>query len=161
MSISLKKGSSFNLTKELPSLKKILVGLGWEMSNQKLDLDASVFILGNNGKLLSDNHFVFYNNLKSPDGAIQHMGDNRNGSEDGDDEVILANLDALSSGTTEMVFAVSIHDALPRNHTFGLLQDAYIRLYDVEKKQEVLRYDLDATHGTDNAVIFGRIKKIR
>jgi tellurium resistance protein TerD len=159
MAINLKKGGSFNLTKEVPSLKKILIGLGWEMTNQTLDLDASAFILGANGKLISDEYFVFYNNLKSPDGAFQHTGDNRTGSEHDDDEIILANLDLINPQVTEIVIAVSIHEAVSRKHYFGMLKDAYIRLYDVEKKQQILSYDLDASHANDNLAIFGKIKK--
>ncbi|MFN0049038.1 MAG: TerD family protein [Cytophagales bacterium] len=160
MAINLKKGGSFNLTKELPTLNKILIGLGWEMTSQTIDLDASAFVVGANGKLLSDEYFVFYNNLKSPDGAIQHTGDNRTGSEEDDDEIILANLALINPNATEVVVVVSIHEAISRRHTFGLLKDAYIRLYDVEKKQEILRYDLDASHTNDNTAIFGKIRKV-
>jgi tellurium resistance protein TerD len=160
MGINLKKGGSLNLTKTLPSLKKILIGLGWEMTSKNLDLDASIFVIGDNGKLLSDDYLVFYNNLKSPDGALQHLGDNRTGSEEDDDEIILANLDLINPNASELVIAVSIYEALVRNHTFGLLKDAYIRIYDVEQKSELLRYDLDANHGSENAVVFGKIKRI-
>jgi tellurium resistance protein TerD len=160
MEINLKKGGSLNLTKSLPSLKKFLIGLGWEMTSKNLDLDASVFIIGANGKLFSDEYLVFYNNLNSPDGALKHLGDNRTGSEEEDDEVILVNLDLLKAEATELIIAVSIHEAVARMHTFGLLKDAYIRIYDVDQKLEILRYDLDANHGNENTVVFGTIKKI-
>jgi tellurium resistance protein TerD len=160
MGINLKKGGSLNLTKSLPSLKKILIGLGWEVTAKNLDLDASIFMIGANGKLLSDEYFVFYNNLRSPDGSLQHLGDNRTGSEEADDEIILANLDLVHPNATELLVAVSIHEAKNRNHSFGLLKDAYIRIYDVEQKLELFRYDLDANHGSENAVVFGSIKKI-
>jgi len=159
MSINLKKGASFNLTKNEPGLKKIMIGLGWEPASAGLDLDASVFINGANGKLISEAHFIFYNNLKSPDGAIVHTGDNRTGVGDDDDEIIGANLDMIDSQSVEIVVVVSIHEAVARRHKFGLLNDAYIRLYDVDSKREVLRYDLDAEFGDSTEVIFGKLEK--
>jgi tellurium resistance protein TerD len=159
MSINLKKGASFNLTKNEPGLKKVMIGLGWEPASAGLDLDASVFINGSNGRLLSESHFVFYNNLKSPDGAIVHTGDNRTGHGDDDDEIIGANLDMIDANATEIVVIVSIHEATARRHRFGMLKDAYIRLFDVESKREVLRYDLDAEFGDCTEVIFGKIEK--
>ncbi len=160
MSINLKKGGSFNLTKNEPKLKKIMIGLGWEMKpGVALDLDSSLFMLGSNSKLISDSYFVFYNNLKSPDGAIQHTGDNRTGFGDGDDEMILCNLDLIDPRVTEILVTVSIHEAIQRNHNFGLLAEAYIRLYDVENKREVLRYDLGNQFSSDAGIIFGKLSR--
>ncbi|MFN3852384.1 MAG: TerD family protein [Spirosomataceae bacterium] len=159
MSINLRKGGSINLTKEMTKLNKVMIGLGWEKTTMNIDLDASVFVLGSSRKLLSDEYFVFYNNLKSPDGAVQHTGDNRTGSLDDDDEVILANLETINPNANELLVCVSIHDAINRNHNFGLLQDAYIRIVDVETKKEILKYDLDTSHFMDNAVVFAQIKK--
>ncbi len=159
MSINLKKGGSINLTKQMPKLNKVMIGLGWEMSSYTLDLDASVFMLGKNNTLISDEYFVFYNNLKSPDGSVQHLGDNRSGSADDDDEVILANLENINPAAQDLVICVSIHDATVRNHSYGLLKDAYIRIVDVDNQKEMARYDLDASHATENAVVFGRIRK--
>ncbi len=161
MSINLTKGNSLNLTKKEPALQKIMIGLGWEMRpGQALDLDAAVFILGNNGKLLSESHLVFYNNLKSPDGAVQHTGDNRTGNADGDDEVILANLSTLIPSTEDLVFVVTIHESEARNHHFGLLQQAFIRLVDVETKREISRYDLDAEFSGFTEVEFAKLHKV-
>lgn len=161
MAISLEKGGRFNLTKKEPSLKKIMIGLGWEMRpGATLDLDASVFMLGQNGKLPSDEYFVFYNNLKSPDGGVQHTGDNRNGAGDGDDEMILANLPKIDPAVNQVLVVASIHDALIRNHKFGLLQDAYIRIVDVENNREILRYDLDAQFSDATEVEFGRLERV-
>lgn len=127
MAISLKKGGRFNLTKKEPSLKKIMIGLGWELKNgNNVDLDASVFMLGANRKLPADEYFIFYNNLKSPDGAVQHTGDNRTGAGDGDDEMILANMPLIDNSISEILMTVSIHDGSSKGHNFGLLQDAYI-----------------------------------
>lgn len=160
MSINLKKGSSFNLTKEEPTLKKVMIGLGWDMSNQSIDLDASAFMLGSNLKLPEENYFIFYNNLKSPDSSVQHTGDNRTGEGNGDDEMILINIDLIDPKISEIVFLVTIHESKARVHHFGLLQNAYIRLYDVDSKREVLRYTLDAERGTNSDMEFGKLQKI-
>jgi tellurium resistance protein TerD len=158
MAISLKKGGSFNLSKNEPSLEKIMVGLGWEMkSSAKLDLDVSVFMLGANGKIPTEEYFVFYNNLKSPDGAVQHTGDNRSGDEEGDDEMILANLPLVDKNIKELLFAVSIHEAEARRHSFNLLQNAYIRVVDVANNREILRYDLDQDFSSSTDMEFGRL----
>lgn len=160
MAISLKKGNSFDLTKKKPSLKKILVGLGWDMKpGNNLDLDAVCFMLGNNKKLVSDEHFVFYNNLRSPDRSVEHTGDNRTGVGDGDDEMILINLPAVDSNVEEMLFVVTINDAAIKNHSFGLLDDAFIRIVDVETNEEILRYNLDAQYPEATEVEFGKLNK--
>ena len=159
MSINLKKGGSFNLTKDEPTLKKVMIGLGWDISNQGIDMDASAFMLGANLKLPSDNYFIFYNNLKSPDGGVQHTGDNRTGEGSGDDEMILVNLDLINADITEITFLVTIHEAKARGHHFGMLQNAYIRLYDVDSKREVLRYTLDAERGQNSDMEFGKLQK--
>ena len=161
MGIVLKKGGSFNLSKKEPGLEKIMIGLGWEvLQGNQLDLDASVFMLGANGKLPQDEYFIFYNNLKSPDGAVQHTGDNRTGAGDGDDEMILVNLPAVSTGVNDVDVVVSIHDAVLRNHNFGLLKDAYIRIVDVTTDREILRYDLDENYPLDTEVMFGKLHRV-
>lgn len=160
MAISLKKGGKFNLTKEAPSLQKIMIGLGWEVkSGNQLDLDASIFMLNTQGKLPSEDYFVFFNNLKSPDGAVQHTGDNRTGAGDEDDEMILANLPLINTAVQEVLVIVSIHEADTKGHNFGLLQDAYIRIVDVETQKEVLRYDLDAEFGSNTDIEFGKLRR--
>ncbi|HWZ21925.1 MAG TPA: TerD family protein [Cytophagaceae bacterium] len=160
MSINLKKGSSFNLTKDEPTLKKVMVGLGWDMSTHSIDLDASAFMLNTSLKLPSDNYFIFYNNLKSPDSSVQHTGDNRTGEGSGDDEMILINLDSIDSKISEIIFIVTMHESKARGHHFGLLQNAYIRLYDVDSKREVLRYTLDSERGKNSDMEFGKLQKI-
>ena len=160
MAISLKKGGSVNLSKKEPALKKILIGLGWEITQgQSIDLDASIFMVSPQGKIPNEQYFVFYNNLKSPDGGIQHTGDNRTGAGDEDDEMVLANLPLISSDVQEVLMVVSIHDADVRRHHFGLLKDAYIRLVDVESNREVLRYDLDQEFGNCTEIEFGRLRR--
>jgi tellurium resistance protein TerD len=161
MAIVLKKGGTFNLSKKEPSLKKIMIGLGWEKTaGNQIDLDASVFLLSANGKLVSEEYFVFYNNLKSPDGSIQHTGDNRTGAGDEDDEMILANLPLINPSVAEIRVVVSIHDATIRRHHFGLLSEAYIRIVDVESNREVLRYDLDAEFNGNTDVEFGKLQRV-
>ncbi|GAB4126372.1 MAG: tellurium resistance membrane protein TerD [Raineya sp.] len=160
MSIELSKGAKLNLTKKEPTLKKVMIGLGWDLRpGNALDLDASVFMIGENGKIPADEFFVFYNNLKSPDGAVQHTGDNRTGVGDDDDEMILANLSMISEGITELIFVVSIHDAEARRHNFGLLTGAYIRLVDVENNREIVRFKLDENNAGFTEMEFGRLKK--
>jgi tellurium resistance protein TerD len=160
MATSLKKGNTFNLTKKEPTLKKIMIGLGWEVKpGATLDLDTSVFMLNASGKLPDDAYFVLYNNLNSPDGSIKHTGDNRTGAGDEDDEMILANLDAIGANISEILTCLTIHDAEARKHNFGLLSDVYIRTFDVETKREILRYDLDAEYPTNTDVEFGRLRR--
>lgn len=159
MSINLKKGGSINLTKANPKLSKIYIGLGWELAAQSLDLDASMFVLGANGKLLSEQHFIFYNNLRTPDASIAHQGDNRSGVGDGDDELILANLKQIQPEAQEVLVYVTIHEATSRAHNFGKLRDAYIRVVDVEKKEEIAVYDLDAEASYATEVLFGKLRR--
>jgi tellurium resistance protein TerD len=160
MAISLQKGGRFNLTKTEPSLKKIYLGLGWEMkSGHALDLDSSVFMLNAKGKIPSEEYFVFYNNLKSPDGAVQHTGDNRTGIGEGDDELIMAHLGLLEETVSEILVVVTMHDAAVRQQNFGMVHDAYIRLVDVDTNREILRYNLAQEYPTATEVEFGRLKK--
>lgn len=161
MAISLQKGGRFNLSKKEPSLKKIIIGLGWDVKpGHTLDLDASVFMLGAGGKIPQDEYFIFYNNLKSPDGAVQHTGDNRTGVGDGDDEVIMAYLPMLNENIFEILMVVTIHDADTRRQNFSMIQNAYIRLVDVESNREILRFDLAQDYPTSTEVEFGRLSKI-
>jgi tellurium resistance protein TerD len=159
MSINLRKGGSINLTKANPKLSKIYIGLGWELLSQSLDLDASMFVLGANGKLLSEQHFIFYNNLRTPDGSVAHQGDNRTGVGDGDDELILANLKQIQPEAQEILVYVTIHEAQSRAHNFGKLNNAYIRVVDVEKKEEIAIYDLDAEASYATEVLFGKLRR--
>jgi tellurium resistance protein TerD len=159
MSITLSKGGKLNLTKKEPALKKILIGLGWDMvSNNSVDLDASVFMVTAAGKVPTDEFFIFYNNLKSPDNSVQHTGDNRTGVGDADDEMVLANLATVSTNIKELIVVVSIHEANERNHHFGLLKEAYIRIVDVENNREIVRYNLDQNNSRDTDIEFGRLR---
>ncbi|MFY0601762.1 MAG: TerD family protein [Cyclobacteriaceae bacterium] len=160
MAIALKKGNSFDLTKKTPSLKKIMIGLEWDVRpGNNVDLDAVCFMLGSNKKLVSDDFFVFYNNLRSGDQSVEHTGDNRTGAGEGDDEMILVNLPQVDPRVEEMLFVVTINDAFTKNHNFGLLENAFIRIVDVDTNEEILRYDLDVQYPEATEVEFGKLVK--
>jgi tellurium resistance protein TerD len=163
MGINLSKGERINLSKEAPSLKKVGVGLGWDTNSTDtgvdFDLDASVFMLGANGKIPSEKSFIFYNNLTSPDGAVKHTGDNLTGEGDGDDETILVELAKVDSGVNELVFVVTIHEAEKRRQNFGQVRNAFIRLYDQDTNKEVAKYELDEDFSKETAIEFGKLYK--
>ena len=160
MAVSLSKGGNVSLSKEVPGLKAILVGLGWDAratDGQAFDLDASVFILANTGKVRNDSDFVFYNNKSGADGAVQHQGDNVTGEGDGDDEVILMNLAGLPADVDKVAVSVTIHEAEQRNQNFGQVNNAYMRVCNAEGKTEIARYDLSEDASTETSMIFGEI----
>lgn len=160
--ISLSKGQRVDLTKTNPTVSKYKIGLGWDVNastGNDFDLDASVFALGTNGKLLSNQHFVFFNNKISPDGAIQHGGDNLTGQGDGDDETITVDLSLLTQDADQLVIVVTIHEAEARNQNFGQVRNAFIRIVDDAKNEELLRYDLGEDFSVEAAVTFGRLYK--
>jgi tellurium resistance protein TerD len=159
MAKNLAKGESCNLSQEIPGVKRLMIGLGWELTTKQLDLDASVFMIGSNGKLINNNYFIYYNNLKSPDGSLHHTGDNQTGEGMDDDEAILVNLDAIHKEVTDLVVVVTINDAEENNYTFGLLKDAYVRLYDVASKKEIVKYDLDAENSGNSDIEFARLHR--
>ncbi len=163
MAISLSKGQRVSLEKIAPGLEAVLVGLGWDVkatdSGVDFDLDTSVFMLGSNEKILTEQHFIFYNNTKSPDEppSVEYMGDNRTGAGEGDDEVILVNLTKIPDEVEKLVFTVTIHEADQRNQNFGQVENAFVRLVDVKTKQEVLRYDLAEDYSIETALIMAEI----
>lgn len=160
MSVSLAKGGNVSLSKEAPGLTKILVGLGWDTrrtDGDAFDLDASALICNAADKVLSDEHFVFYNNLQSPDGLVVHTGDNLTGEGDGDDESIIVDLNALPAEVDKIVFPVSIHDADARGQNFGDVRNAFIRIVNQENDFEIARFDLTEDASTETAMIFGEV----
>ncbi|MGE5657236.1 MAG: TerD family protein [Actinomycetota bacterium] len=163
MSINLGKGERINLSKEAPGLKSAAIGLGWDINatdtGAAFDLDASLFMLGGNGKIPTDQYFVFYNNTKSPDGSAEHLGDSRTGEGFGDDETILVDLSKVNPAIQEMVFVVTIHEAEARRQNFGQIRNAFIRIYDSTTNIEVTKYDLDEDFSRETAVEFGRLYK--
>jgi tellurium resistance protein TerD len=163
MAINLKKGGSINLRKEKPGINKITVGLGWDVNDgaspHQFDCDASVFILGENGKLLTDKHFVFYNNKISPDGAVVHNGDNRTGVGEGDDETINIELSKLNPQVKQIVFAITIDQAEERKQDFGMIANSFARVYNAETNELLCQYLLDEKFSGTNALIIGRFYK--
>jgi len=160
MAVSLSKGGNVSLSKEAPGLKAIIVGLGWDVratDGTGFDLDASVFILGESGKVRSDADFIFYNNAKSADGSVEHTGDNRTGAGDGDDEQVKINLETVPADVKRLVFAVTIHDGEARKQSFGQVQNASIRVLDQNGEKELTRYDLSEDFSTETALIFGEL----
>jgi tellurium resistance protein TerD len=160
MSVSLSKGGNVSLTKEAPNLQTVMVGLGWDertTSGADFDLDASALMLNEAGKILSDAHFVFFNNLKSPDGSVEHTGDNLTGGGDGDDEKILVNLPSVPPECVRIVFPVSIYEAESRNQSFGQVRNAFIRVVNNDGGVELARYDLTENASTETAMIFGEV----
>ena len=160
MAINLSKGQRVSLSKGLTNMK---LGLGWDpniSTGDDFDLDVSVFMLGENGKLLGENYFVFYNNPASPDGALNGPIDDRTGaSSEGDDEEVFLNLTKLDARVSEMIFVVTIHEANERKQNFGQVNNSYIRLVDESKNEEVLNYELDEDFSTETSVEFARIYK--
>jgi len=160
MAVSLTKGGNVSLSKAAPGLKAITVGLGWDprvTDGAAFDLDASVFMLKADGKVVSDAGFIFYNNRTSADGSVTHMGDNTSGAGDGDDEQVKVNLATLPAEVDRLVFAVTIHDFDARRQNFGMVQRAFIRVVNDADGAELARFDLSEDASTETAMIFGEI----
>jgi tellurium resistance protein TerD len=161
MAVSLSKGGNVSLSKEAPGLTNITVGLGWDprmTDGQAFDLDASVFVVGADGKVSSDANFIFYNNKSTADGSVVHQGDNTDGKGDGDDEQVKVNLAKLPAEIEKLVFAVTIHDAAARgNQNFGMVAKACIRVVNDADGKELARFDLSEDASTETAMIFGEV----
>lgn len=160
MGVSLSKGGNVSLSKQAPGLTAVIVGLGWDprtTTGADFDLDASALMLDLNGKILSDGHFVFFNNLKSPDGSVEHSGDNLTGGGDGDDEQLKVNLSAVPAECDKVVFPVSIYEAEQRQENFGQVRNAYIRIVNQADGAELARYDLSEDASTETAMVFGEL----
>ncbi|HNW78247.1 MAG TPA: TerD family protein [Candidatus Competibacteraceae bacterium] len=160
MAVSLQKGQNVSLSKQAPGLKKVRFGLGWDLrktDGSAFDLDASAFVLDSAGKVLSDQHFVFYNNTQDPSGAVVHKGDNRTGEGEGDDEALEIELGQMAASAAKVAFVVTIHDAEARRQNFGQVGNAYIRALNVDGEQEIARYDLSEDASTETAMIFGEL----
>ena len=160
MAISLQKGQNVSLSKQAPGLKKVRFGLGWDAratDGAAFDLDTSAFVLDANGKVLSDQHFVFYNNPKDPSGAVTHQGDNLTGAGGGDDESVVIELGLMTPNAAKVTFVVTIHDAEARKQTFGQVSNAYIRALNADGDQEIARYDLSEDASVETAMIFGEL----
>ncbi|MBM9620280.1 TerD family protein [Streptomyces zhihengii] len=160
MGVSLSKGGNVSLTKEAPGLTAVVVGLGWDVrttTGTDFDLDASALLVDANGKVLSDQHFVFFNNLKSPDASVEHTGDNLTGEGEGDDEQIKVNLAGVAPEVDKIVFPVSIHEGESRSQSFGQVRNAFIRVVNQADNNELARYDLSEDASTETAMVFGEL----
>jgi tellurium resistance protein TerD len=160
MALSLSKGQNLSLSKTDPGLKKIVIGLGWDpraTDGQEFDLDASLFLLGENGKVRSDADFIFYNQKTSACGSVEHTGDNRTGEGDGDDESIKVELSRVPANVQRLAVTVTIHDAEARRQSFGQVGNAFIRIVNEDTNGEIVRYDLSEDYSTETAMIFGEI----
>ncbi|WP_020561138.1 TerD family protein [Thiofilum flexile] len=160
MALSLQKGGNLSLSKTDPSLTKIIVGLGWDersTDGSGFDLDASAFLLTASGKVRGDADFIFYNQLKSVDGSVEHTGDNRSGQGDGDDEAVKVDLSKVPAEIQKIAFTVTIHDAEARKQNFGQVANAFIRIVNEQTGTEIVRYDLAEDYSTETAMVFGEL----
>ncbi|MEV4433210.1 TerD family protein [Streptomyces sp. NPDC049555] len=160
MGVSLSKGGNVSLTKAAPNLTAVVVGLGWDArttTGTDFDLDASALLTNDQGKVANDQNFVFFNNLKSPDGSVEHTGDNLTGEGEGDDETIKVNLAAVPADVAKIVFPVSIYEAEARQQSFGQVRNAYIRVVNQADNTELARYDLSEDASTETAMVFGEL----
>lgn len=160
--INLSKGQKINLSKSKPSLKKIMIGLGWDTAKYSgsadFDLDASVFLQDENGKTLPEN-FIFYNNLRSPDGSVVHQGDNRTGEGEGDDEQIFIDLEKVPAHIKKIAITVTIDSADQRRQNFGMVENAFCRLVNNDTDTEEARFDLGEEFSVETAVVIGELYK--
>lgn len=160
MAISLQKGGNVSLSKTAPNLKNVLIGLGWDArstSGDDFDLDASIFMVTGTGKVRSDADFIFYNQLRSTCGSVEHTGDNRTGDGEGDDEAVKVALDKVPGVIERLIVAVTIHDAEARSQNFGMVRGAYIRLVNIDTDVEIVRFDLTEDASVETAMIFGEV----
>jgi len=163
MPINLSKGQKVDLTKGNPGLKNIMVGLGWDVNafdtGADFDLDAAAFMLGSNGKCPTDKEFVFYGNREHPSGAVKHMGDNRTGDGEGDDEEMEIALADVPANVERIAFTVTIYEAEARRQNFGQVSNAYIRIVDKDTNQELIHYDLGEDFSIETAIVVGELYK--
>ena len=161
MPINLTKGQKVDLTKGNPGLKKIMVGLGWDVnqfdSGADFDLDAAAFLLGENGKTPTEKEFFFYGNLEHPSGAVKHMGDNLTGDGEGDDEQVSVDVSKVPANIQKFAFTVTIYDADVRHQNFGQVSNAFIRIVDETNNQEIIRYDLGEDFSIETAIVVGEL----
>ncbi|KQN55021.1 chemical-damaging agent resistance protein C [Erwinia sp. E602] len=160
MAVSLVKGGNVSLTKEAPTMNVAMAGLGWDSrvtDGQAFDLDASVFMVGDDGKVLSDSSFIFFNNKTSACGSVEHQGDNRTGEGDGDDEQVKITLSQVPAEVKKLVFAVTIYDAEARKQNFGMVSNSYMRIFNNDNGGEIARFDLSEDASTETAMVFGEL----
>ncbi|MCR5557289.1 MAG: TerD family protein [Butyrivibrio sp.] len=163
MGVSLSKGQKVSLTKDNPGLKKVVVGLGWDVNafdtGGDFDLDAAAFLLTDSGKVSRQEDFVYFGNLKDPSGSVEHLGDNLTGAGEGDDEQIKINLSTIPENISKVAFTVTIYEAETRRQNFGQVNNAFIRIFNEETGEEMLRYDLGEDFSIETAAVFGELYK--
>ena len=163
MAVKLQKGQKIDLTKGNKSLKKVLIGLGWDTNKYSgrfdFDLDAAAFCCDNNDKVKDELDFIFYNNLKHPSGAIEHMGDNLTGGSEGDDEQIIVDLEKLPQNIQKINFTVTIYDADKRQQNFGQVSNAFVRVVNQDTNEELIRYDLGEDFSIETAIVVAQLYK--
>ncbi|USE84102.1 TerD family protein [Acinetobacter tibetensis] len=160
MAISLNKGGNLSLSKTDPSLNQVLIGLGWDAratDGVDFDLDASAFLLAANDKVRAETDFIFYNQTRSPEGSVEHTGDNRTGAGEGDDEAVKIDLAKVPAEVQKIAITVTIHDAASRGQNFGQVQNAFIRVVNDQTNVEIVRFDLNEDYSTETAMIFGEL----
>lgn len=162
MAITLEKKKPISLAKEKPGMQHIIAGLGWDeatLNGVPVDCDVSVFLLGANGKLVSDEHFIFYNNLKSPDGAVAHTGDSRDGDGEGDDESINIDLSKIDSRVEYLYFAITIHESGDRGHHFGNVENSFIKIRNAADNSVLCQYELKESFDGQDSLIIASISR--
>lgn len=163
MSVSLSKGQKVSLTKGNPGLNKVVVGIGWDVNQfdtgGDFDLDAAAFMLTDSGKVSNQNDFIFYGNLEHPSGSVKHLGDNKTGAGEGDDEQIRIDLSLVPASYTRIAFTVTIYEAETRRQNFGQVNNAFIRVYNEDNGEELVRYDLGEDFSIETAAVFGELYK--
>lgn len=163
MAVSLQKGQKVSITKDNPGLNNVVVGLGWDVNRfdtgGDFDLDACAFLLGDNGRVTCSEDFVFFGNLVHPSGSVQHLGDNKSGVGDGDDEQIRIDLSRIPENITKIAFTVTIYESEQRKQNFGQINNAFIRIYNEQTGEEMLRYDLGEDFSIETAAVFGELYK--
>ncbi|MEG0344657.1 TerD family protein [Acinetobacter sp. TY1] len=160
MAISLNKGGNLSLSKTDPNLTHVLVGLGWDARSTDgvdFDLDASAFLLNESGKVRAETDFIFYNQTRSPEGSVEHTGDNRTGAGDGDDESVKIDLSKVPAEIQKIAITVTIHEGESRGQNFGQVQNAFIRIVNDQSNTEIVRFDLNEDYSTETAMIFGEL----
>ncbi|MCI8805358.1 MAG: TerD family protein [Clostridiales bacterium] len=163
MPVNLSKGQKVSITKGNPGLSRVVVGLGWDVNQfdtgGDFDLDAAAFLLNDTGKVSKSEDFVFFGNLRHSSGSVQHMGDNLTGAGDGDDEQIKVNLSMVPPEINKIAFTATIYEAEQRRQNFGQVNNAFIRIYNEDNGEELLRYDLGEDFSIETAVVFGELYK--
>ncbi len=161
MGVNLTKGQKVDLTKGNPGLNKFVVGLGWDVNkfnvNNAFDLDSTVFLTDENGKVTSDSDFVFFGNLKHASGGVEHLGDNLTGDGAGDDEQIIVELSKIPANINKVAFCVTIYEPEERNQNFGQVSNSFIRIFNTDTNEELLRYDLGEDFSVETTLVVAEI----